>query len=146
MMADAALELASRGFSLLPAHTAVAGECSCGNSSCSSHGKHPMIVGWLERATADPRQISQWWRRWPGANVGVRTGHGLVVIDIDPRNGGSRSFEFLEDELGPLPSTVSVLTGSGGKHLYFKTPTRFYVAAHRCWGLAWTFVPKKVLS
>ncbi len=70
---------------------------------------------------AGPEQLRRWWRRWPGANVGVVTGavSGLVVLDIDPRHGGGDSLATLERRHGPLPHTVVSLTGGGGQHLYF---------------------------
>jgi hypothetical protein len=41
------------------------------------------------------------------------------VLDVDPRNGGDDSLAQLERELGPLPATMSVKTGGGGRHFYF---------------------------
>lgn len=34
-------------------------------------------------ATTDPEQIRQWWTARPAANIGIRTGGGLVVVDAD---------------------------------------------------------------
>ena len=38
----------------------------------------------------DEVQIHRWWTEWANANVGIVTGaqSGLIVLDIDPRNGG----------------------------------------------------------
>jgi P4 family phage/plasmid primase-like protien len=57
-------------------------------------------------------------------NIGVATGSasGVVVIDIDPRNGGDREFARLLKQLGPLPKTLTCNTGGGGQHHYFKLP------------------------
>jgi len=119
---DAALTLASAGFAVLPAHTAYGAKCSCQRPDCRSPGKHPKIADWVHRATSDPEQVSRRSRKWPEANLGVRTGiDGLIVVDIDPRNGGNGSLEELQKEIGRLPDTVTVLTGGGGKHLYFQT-------------------------
>ncbi|MCC6315942.1 MAG: bifunctional DNA primase/polymerase, partial [Thermomicrobiales bacterium] len=60
--------------------------------------------------------------RWPDANVGIRTGAGLAVLDIDPRNGGDWRLSELELARGALPSTPIVLTGGGGTHYYLTTP------------------------
>ena len=49
-----------------------------------------------------------------------------MVLDIDPRNGGTETLRNLEAELGPLPDTVTANTGGGGRHLFFKHP-RFAV-------------------
>ena len=39
-------------------------------------------------ASVESSQIRAWWERWPDANVGIATGAGPAVIDIDPRSGG----------------------------------------------------------
>lgn len=55
-------------------------------------------------------------------NIAIQTGKAsnLVVLDIDPRNGGDRSLEELVRKHGELPETLSVNTGGGGKHFYFR--------------------------
>ena len=37
---------------------------------------------------ATHQEIKRWWSRWSNANIGALVGDGLVVVDIDPRNGG----------------------------------------------------------
>ena len=59
------------------------------------------------------------------ANVGIATGavSGLVVIDIDPRNGGDESYAQLKNELpSAFEKLFEVQTGGGGTHLYFQHP------------------------
>lgn len=93
-------------------------QCGCGSPDCASPGKHPLtslVPAGLTQATRDPEQITLWWSRFPQANVAIRTGEGLCVVDIDPRHGGTR------DALPPL-DTLSVATGSGGEHLYLRLP------------------------
>jgi putative DNA primase/helicase len=70
--------------------------------------------------------IRQSWARWPYANVGIATGRdsGLVVVDVDPRNGGEDSLLALERKSGELPQTVEALTGGGGRHILFAHPGR----------------------
>jgi KaiC/GvpD/RAD55 family RecA-like ATPase len=53
--------------------------------------------------------------------VGIATGavSKLLAVDVDPRNGGHESLEFLETKFGPLPDTVESQTGGGGRHLLF---------------------------
>src|SRR5262249_27070181 len=72
-------------------------------------------------ATTDSNILQQWWAAEPEANVGIRTGaaSGLLVLDIDPRNGGHDSLAKLEGHHGRLPETVEALTGGGGRHLFF---------------------------
>ena len=71
---------------MIPLHTPRAGRCSCGHRACSSPGKHPRTKRGLTDASTDPHLIAAWWRRWPDANLGVRTGE-LVVIDVDGAAG-----------------------------------------------------------
>lgn len=67
-------------------------------------------------ATTDPSTVE----RWPaGANVGIATGAGLVVVDIDYLHDGGESLRELERQHGTLPPTASVETGGGGAHYYF---------------------------
>jgi len=75
-------------------------------------------------ATTEFGALRRWWRRWPEANVGVRTGaiSGLVVLDIDPDHGGETSLGELVDAYADLPATLEVRTGGGGRHLYFAHP------------------------
>lgn len=80
-------------------------------------------------ATMDPETVRKWWTfDHPAANIGIRTGqsNGLVVIDIDNHpdqdRDGEGTIRNLEAKYGPLPQTIEVLTGSGGRHLYFKYP------------------------
>lgn len=111
-MLEAALAYAKAGWSVVP---------------MVPRGKQPMIP-WAEfqERRADPDEIRSWFQRWPDANIAVVTGavSGIVVLDIDPRHGGEASLALLEDEIGPIPSTVEALTGGGGRHLYFGYPGR----------------------
>lgn len=126
-----ALVYAARGWRVLPVHVAVrtgAGlvcSCSKGAKCPPKHaGKHPRTMHGTKDATTDPATIRAWWALWPGANVGIATGaaSGLVVLDIDPRNGGDDTFAELLETLGRLPPTVEALTGGGGRHLLFRHP------------------------
>ncbi len=57
--------------------------CSCGDTACTSQGKHPRTKHGLEDATLDPQAFARALNRWPDANLGVRTGIGFDVLDID---------------------------------------------------------------
>jgi P4 family phage/plasmid primase-like protien len=59
-------------------------------------------------------------------NLGIATGSasGVIVIDIDPRNGGDEGIATLEGKLGPLPATLTAITGGGGRHFYFQNPDK----------------------
>ena len=119
-MEQTALAYAAIGVPVLPMHGIANKKCSCG--ACERPGKHPRIKGGVHSATTDKEQIKQWWLKWPDANIGLATGSKIVVLDIDPRNGGLESLKQLEIDLGPLPGTVKVKTGGGGYHYYFAPP------------------------
>ena len=79
-------------------------------------------------ATLNAETIRNWWCENQDYNLGVGTGKqgGIVVIDVDekPWEGkfGFENKEALEDELGALPETWTVLSGGGGRHLYYRYP------------------------
>jgi hypothetical protein len=121
----AALEYAGRGWAVFPCHAPGAGGlCSCRHPDCPSPGKHPRVPTGLHAATTDQATIAAWWRRWPAANVAIRTGaaSGLVVIDIDPPHGGDVSLAGLTARHPDDVPAVSVRTGSGGSHIYVAHP------------------------
>lgn len=122
---DYALKYAARGWRVFPVYEcrATGTQCSCGNRRCDSPGKHPRTEHGLTDATTDAAQIRAWWRQWPNANIGIATGAGLVVVDIDPHHGGSESLDALREELGAWPDTVECLTGGSGRHIYFYDPS-----------------------
>jgi len=102
---DAALDYAAAGMPVLPLN-----------------GKSPRNTGGLTNASADVAKVAEWWRRWPDANVGIVTGpvSGYVVLDVDAP-AGLRSLAELEQRHGAI-RTAQVLTGSGGRHLWFRNP------------------------
>ncbi|WP_254549592.1 bifunctional DNA primase/polymerase [Catellatospora tritici] len=74
-------------------------------------------------ATTDPQRIAAMLRAVPRGLLAIRTGlaSGLVVIDVDPRNGGTASLHALIAR-GFTPPTRYVRTGAGGLHLYYRHP------------------------
>ena len=111
-MLDHALALASIGFPVFPCRES-------GDRAKSPYTEH----GSLE-ATRGEHIIREWWEEHPNALIGGRIPRTMLVIDVDPRNGGSR--EMLTELMGTLPRTLSVLSGrgDGGEHLYFERPAR----------------------
>lgn len=86
------------------------------------------IVPWQRYQHEMPSRnaVSEWFSRWPNANLSVVTGEisGIVVVDIDPKNGGDDALAEMEKGHGKLPETVEAVTGGGGRHLYFRYPGR----------------------
>lgn len=69
-------------------------------------------------ATTDESQIREWFSGKP-LNIAIATGarSGIVVLDIDPRNGGAESLKSYSG----LPATFSARTGGGGMHYYYRS-------------------------
>lgn len=77
----------------------------------------------MHDATTDPEVIRGWWQRSPQAGIGIALAQsGLVAIDVDPRNGGTDTFEQLQAAHGSLRSEVMAFTGGGGEHHVFLVP------------------------
>ena len=83
--------------------------------------KHPITSSGFLDATLDTEVIRDWWVQSPAATIGVATGNGLVVIDVDSyKPGGTPQWDAQVAEHG-LPSTYTVRTGQGGRQFYFVT-------------------------
>lgn len=87
--------------------------------------KAPRTAHGLKDATIDAERIRNWWSLWPDAGVAIVTGadSALLVLDVDG-DAGADSLHELEREHGELPATIEVLTGGGGRHVYFRHPGR----------------------
>jgi KaiC/GvpD/RAD55 family RecA-like ATPase len=120
-MLDAALSYAESGYRVLPLHAAPDGVCTCGRPDCQSPGKHPRNANGVTGASSDPAVITEWWRQWPNANIGLAMGQGIMAVDVDPRHGGDVSIIELQVKHGDLPPTATASTGGGGKHYFLKT-------------------------
>jgi len=78
--------------------------------------------GFLDAST-DPDQVSRWWQRSPGRNVGIATGApGPDVLDVDRHGGrsGFGSYHRLRAE-GLVPDAAALIrTPNGGLHAYYR--------------------------
>lgn len=119
---EAAVSLARDGFAVLPLHTPLGNGCSCRRGGCGSIGKHPRTRNGLDDASHDEATIRRMWSGSPDANVGVRTGEGVIVLDIDAGRNGFESLGALCAKRGQLPETRTAKTGGGGEHRYFSVP------------------------
>jgi hypothetical protein len=86
--------------------------------------KRAIGAGWPSRATLDEGLIRARWSDGAGdpcGNVGVVPRGRQAVLDVDVRHGGAGELARLEAQHGPLPATLTVLTGSddGSTHRYF---------------------------
>lgn len=102
---EAALTYLRKGYSLLPVQK----------------NKKPFIE-WAEYQKRLPteKEITDWWQKWPNANIGIVTGSvsGIVVVDVDEACGFEELEKYIPDSL--ICPTAS--TARGGRHYYFKAP------------------------
>jgi len=95
---DAALEYADRGWRVFP---------------CRPQAKEPdgrLAPHGVKDATTDPGIIREWWTASPLANIGIATGDGLLVLDVDdPAALNGRG----------VPATATVETSPGRLQYYF---------------------------
>lgn len=120
-MMEHALNYARAGFPVFPIWEPVGvGVCSCSygaldvlpNGDKHSKGKHPRTPKGLADATTDLEQVRKWWTQWPNANIGIRTGDGVGVVDLDGPEGlaSGRSMGLI--------SPIKTVTGRGEQLWY----------------------------
>jgi putative DNA primase/helicase len=114
---------AARGWAVFPTTWILAGQCSCGNPTCTSAGKHPLVTKGFESASTDESIVASWWDRWPRANIAIATGaiSNLAVLDVDAKNGGLITWDSIQGDNANVDA-ATVKTGGGGLHLYFEHP------------------------
>lgn len=105
-MLDSALKYAGLGWSVLP---------------LVIDGKRPATPNGVYDATSDAEQIQRWWGDGRTYNIGIAIPAGVVVIDVDPRNGGVDTLRGVVRELGELPNTAIAETRSDGLHVWLRT-------------------------
>lgn len=103
LLGKAALSYAEKGYRVFP---------------LEPKGKTPRTEHGVKDATTDLERVAAWWRQMPDANIGIATGQGLLVLDIDGAEGEA-SLAELTDLYGPLPPTPTQKTGKG-RHYLFK--------------------------
>jgi len=90
--------------------------------------KTPDVSKPYDVASSDPGVVHRVWTNPVNGesvdnNIGVACGNGLMVLDVDVKNGkpGMQSLEFLEDMGLPIDG-LRVRTPSGGIHVYLEVP------------------------
>ena len=95
------------------------------NYGGESPGKKPKIAKWQKiKLISDPKP-----NVYRSAEFGIALDENHLVVDVDPRNGGTESFKKLCKDCGydlEMLATVKVLSGreDGGMHLYFLKPIK----------------------
>lgn len=147
-----AAQAVSKGFYVFP--------CNPAGTMCPETGRplekvshliregKPYTLKWGDAATTDMRQVVEWWRMSPNANIGIAVKpSGILVVDCDmPKREyqlADTPWGYMHDKLGPLVDGADVLremcerfgdsyerfertyrvcTASMGLHLYFRWP------------------------
>lgn len=124
-MIGPALEWAARGVPIFPCHAPNGLECSCGTKGCKNIAKHPRTWQGVKDATTDETQIQAWWSRWPKANIGGAVGEaGVWILDVDGQAGMASIADWLALRGYRLPDTLTIRTGGGGLHLWWRAGKR----------------------
>ena len=97
--------------------------CDCGNSSCTAFFKHPRARNWQRTPLWDDEQMDDieaagWW----ASGYGVLC-KGIMVVDVDVRNGGEASYAKLIEAIPEIAAAGLIVKsgrGDGGRHLYFR--------------------------
>lgn len=110
-LGKAAVWYAGHGFAVFPLGT---------------RSKRPITTSGLKDWTDDPENAADCWHRFPTSNIGIVCGmpsHGLLVIDLDvsDEKDGMATLREWEKANGELPETATSITGSGGRHLFYRT-------------------------
>jgi Bifunctional DNA primase/polymerase, N-terminal len=126
-----AIEYALHGWAVLPLRKKIPAIASPhpGGSRGAEHkacgGKCGRPGHGLLDATTNIAVIAAWWSdTYVGFNIGGRIPAAMAMIDIDPYHGGLESLAALERKYGPLPTTLTDMSGrgDGGRHLFFRRP------------------------
>ncbi len=91
-------------------------------------GKAPLgllVLHGKDDASSDVEQVRDWWVQCPDANIGIRPAVGVVVVDVDPRDGGATALVNLTRPHGGLSPTWTAWTGGGGLHAWFRAAGPF---------------------
>jgi len=87
-------------------------------------GKRPRDSAWSSRHYDSKAVIAECLKE--GRNIGGRLPASVIVVDIDPRNGGDKGFQNLCADLFIDPEEFkdeTSITGSGGRHIFLSNPT-----------------------
>ncbi len=100
---ESALDLTSRGFRVFP---------------LKPGDYRPAVKDWQALATTDEAMIRKVWGNGTAYNIGVCGGGGLLLVDVDRKNGKDGLVSL--NDLGVELSGLVVETPTGGFHGYYR--------------------------
>lgn len=83
--------------------------------------KEPATVHGVDDAVTDADLIERWWADGKAHNAAIAIPPGVIVVDVDPRNGGVDTLRSLVSKLGAFPATPVAETRDGGLHVWLRT-------------------------
>lgn len=114
----------AHGIPAFPLWPIVDGRCGCGLAGCPAVGKHPRANAWQHTPLYSDEQVEFLEESAQMESWGALVSNGLLVIDVDARNGGVPSWERLCDAFPMLHDRAQYIveTGSGGgsRHVYMR--------------------------
>ncbi|KFF99300.1 DNA primase [Streptomyces scabiei] len=106
------------GWDVVPGARAASGACSCGRTTCSAPGAHPLGFAPPVRAGATLDEVTEAWTEFPGASVMLPVGRSFDVIEV-AESAGRHALVRLERmglPVGPVIATP------GGRTQFFVAP------------------------
>ncbi|QFR00578.1 bifunctional DNA primase/polymerase [Streptomyces phaeolivaceus] len=95
------------GWDVVPGARTASGACSCGRSTCSAPGAHPLDFAPPVRAGATLDEVTEAWSEFPGAAVMLPVGRAFDVIEV-AESAGRHALVRLERmglPVGPVMAT-----------------------------------------
>jgi hypothetical protein len=114
----------SIGGYLFPCCWPVNGKCGCGrNHQGRDIGKVPLLKNGYQdkRRTQTLLGIQEFIQQYKTPNFGgYFPGH--IILDIDKPKGGYEALARLQKDIGPLPKTLTDISGTLGLHIFYSLP------------------------
>lgn len=122
-----ALDALRRGFAIFPCEPRAKTPARLYPARPASEA--PWIYRWSESATTDINTALRWWNEQPDRNVAIACKpSGLLVVDCDVSASADGYLEWVDlacqyDPEWYDPPTLTVRTGGGGLHLFYRWPS-----------------------
>jgi len=127
-------EFLEAGYRIFGLHPINDNKCGCGNPECKAPGKHPVASNWQHTPQWSEEQLEVMELTGQlSTGYGVLVSDGLLVIDVDARNGGVASYTKLLEACPQIAGAgliVATGSGNGSQHLYFRIPFGVALVQH----------------
>jgi hypothetical protein len=114
-------------------HGVIGKQCNCGWEDCTALFKHPVARNWQHTPDWSEEQLETMELMGQlDTGYGVLVS-GMLVVDVDARNGGVESYERLLEAIPEIAGAgliVNTGSGKGSKHLFFSAPKMALLQNH----------------